>query len=199
MCNDLPKNIFLSKLSTTFSRTGVKSIKDKHGATALLEVFDSMTLCHRFSWVRLSYKRKWKSVKFRIIHRCHNQLPHAGVGTSLFYFVKSPVSSHLPSILWQLFRALKYYGSQVFRLRYTMSNLVSPQLIFFELFSIEQYVSQGFHQVWYQGGVKATVSGAVEDLKFKISEVSDQFWSQPSEVLNLRSSNTQKTVDFTPP
>ena len=100
MCNDLPKNIFLSKLSTTFSRTGVKSLKDKHGATALLEVFDSMTLCHRFSWVRLSYKRKWKSVKFRIIHRCHNQLPHAGVGTSLFYFVKSPVSSHLPSILW---------------------------------------------------------------------------------------------------
>ena len=84
----------------TLSRTGVKSLKDKHGATALLEVFDSMTLCHRFSWVRLSYKRKWKSVKFRIIHRCHNQLPHAGVGTSLFYFVKSPVSSHLPSILW---------------------------------------------------------------------------------------------------
>ena len=30
-----------------------------------------------------------------------------------------------------------------------------------------------FHQVWYQGGVKATVSGVVEDLKFKISEGSD--------------------------
>ena len=91
---------FLSTLCKILNRTGVKSWRNKHGATALLEVFDSMTLCHRFSWVRLSYKRKWKSVKFRIIHRCHNQLPHAGVGTSLFYFVKSPVSSHLPSILW---------------------------------------------------------------------------------------------------
>ena len=26
-----------------------------------------------------------------------------------------------------------------------------------------------------------------------------QFWSEPSEILNLRSSNTQETVDFTPP
>ena len=37
----------------------------------------------------------------------------------------------------------------------------------------------GFHQVWYQGGVKATVSGVVEDLKFKISEGSDQNWCFP--------------------
>ena len=36
-----------------------------------------------------------------------------------------------------------------------------------------------FHQVWYQGGVKATVSGVVEDLKFKISEESDQNWRFP--------------------
>ena len=36
-----------------------------------------------------------------------------------------------------------------------------------------------FHQVWYQGGVKATVSGVVEDLKFKISEESDQNWCFP--------------------
>ena len=36
-----------------------------------------------------------------------------------------------------------------------------------------------FHQVWYQGGVKATVSGVVEDLKFKISEGSDQNWCFP--------------------
>ena len=35
---------------------------------------------------------------------------------------------------------------------------------------MNMYVGQGFHQVWYQGGVKATVSGVVEDLKFKISE-----------------------------
>jgi hypothetical protein len=33
---------------------------------------------------------------------------------------------------------------------------------------------KGFHQVWYQGIVKATVSGVFEDLKFKISEGSDQ-------------------------
>ena len=31
----------------------------------------------------------------------------------------------------------------------------------------------------YQGIVKATVSGVVEDLKFKISEGSDQNWSCP--------------------
>ena len=40
-------------------------------------------------------------------------------------------------------------------------------------------VHQGFHQVWYQGGVKATVSGVFEDLKFKISEGSDQNWCFP--------------------
>ena len=32
-----------------------------------------------------------------------------------------------------------------------------------------KYLHQGFHQVWYQGGVKATVSGVVEDLELKIS------------------------------
>ena len=36
------------------------------------------------------------------------------------------------------------------------------------------YVQQGFHQVWYQGGVKATVFGVFEDLNFKISEGLDQ-------------------------
>ena len=56
-----------------------------------------------------------------------------------------------------------------------------------------------FENFLYQGGVKAKVSGVVEDLKFKISEGSDQFWMWPSESLNLRSSNTQETVDFTPP
>ena len=39
---------------------------------------------------------------------------------------------------------------------------------------IQVYVYQGFHQIWYQGGVKATVSGVVEALKLKISEGSDQ-------------------------
>ena len=40
---------------------------------------------------------------------------------------------------------------------------------------VSKYVLR-FHQVWYQGGVKATVSGVVEDLEFKISEGSDQNW-----------------------
>ena len=35
-------------------------------------------------------------------------------------------------------------------------------------------VMYGFHQVWYQGIVKATGSGVLEDLTFKISEGSDQ-------------------------
>ena len=47
----------------------------------------------------------------------------------------------------------------------------------------------------YQGCVKSTVSWVFEDLKFKISEN----WSEPSEILNLRSSTTPKTVAFTPP
>ena len=42
-----------------------------------------------------------------------------------------------------------------------------------------KYVHKGFHQVWYQGGVKATVSGVVEDLKFKISEGLDPNWCFP--------------------
>ena len=58
-----------------------------------------------------------------------------------------------------------------------------------------------------QGILKATVSCVFEDLKFKISAVSAKwaesgkhhFWSKPSEVLNLRSSNTQETVAFMPP
>ena len=73
----------------------------------------------------------------------------------------------------------------------------------------------------YQGIVKATLSGVFEDLKFKISEGSDQnwscpesallavsvraesgqlqFWSKSSESLNLRSSNTPESVAFTIP
>ena len=33
-----------------------------------------------------------------------------------------------------------------------------------------------FHQVWYRGIVRATVSGVLEDLTFYISEGSDQNW-----------------------
>ena len=45
--------------------------------------------------------------------------------------------------------------------------------------SIPTKYVQGFHQVWYQGGVNATVSGVVEDLKFKISEDLDPNWCFP--------------------
>ena len=44
-----------------------------------------------------------------------------------------------------------------------------------------------FKNFLYQGGVKSTVSWVFEDLKFKISEGYDQNWSEPSEILNLRS------------
>ena len=36
--------------------------------------------------------------------------------------------------------------------------------------SIFDHLHQGFHQVWYQGIVKAAVSGVFEDFKVKISE-----------------------------
>ena len=69
----------------------------------------------------------------------------------------------------------------------------------------------------YQGCVKSTVSWVFEDLKFKNSEGYNlnwcfpdsarlgvlsgkhQFWSEPSEILNLRSSTTLETVAFVPP
>ena len=37
-----------------------------------------------------------------------------------------------------------------------------------------------FKNCLYQGGVKSTVSRVFEELKFKISEGYDQFWSEPS-------------------
>ena len=61
--------------------------------------------------------------------------------------------------------------------------------------------------------MKSTVSWVFEDLKFKISEGYNQiaetanwaqsgkhqFWSEPSEILNSRSSITPETVAFTTP
>ena len=40
---------------------------------------------------------------------------------------------------------------------------------------------QGFHQVWYQGIVKATVFGVFEDLKFKFQNS----WTKIEVVLSL--------------
>ena len=56
-----------------------------------------------------------------------------------------------------------------------------------------------FENFLYQGGVRSTVSWVFEDLKFKISEGYDQNWSEPSEILNLRSSTTPEIVAFMPP
>ena len=47
------------------------------------------------------------------------------------------------------------------------------------LLKFENLYILGVSPSWYQGGVKATVSGVVEDLKFKISEGSDQNWCFP--------------------
>ena len=51
-----------------------------------------------------------------------------------------------------------------------------------------------FLDFWYQGGVKSTVFGIFEGLRFKIQKARTKI-----EVLNLKTSNTLETVDFTPP
>ena len=60
----------------------------------------------------------------------------------------------------------------------------------------------GFFKTFlYQGGVKSTVSWVFEDLslEFQKAKLRHQFGSEPSEILNLRSSTTPETVAFTPP
>ena len=52
-------------------------------------------------------------------------------------------------------------------------------------------------KVWYQGILKATVLGVFQDLKFKVSECSDQNWSCPESA--QLSSNTHETVAFNIP
>ena len=53
--------------------------------------------------------------------------------------------------------------------------------------------------------MKATVSGVLEDLTFKTETANRadsgqlQFWSEPSEILNVRFSSTPKTVAFSIP
>ena len=72
--------------------------------------------------------------------------------------------------------------------------------------SLESYINiRGFTIVWYQGGVKSTASGLVEDLKFKISEGSDPNWCFPGSALmadsaKLRQPNrqTQENTNFGP-
>ena len=48
----------------------------------------------------------------------------------------------------------------------------------------------------YQGILKATVSAETAN---RAESGQPQFWSEPSEILNLGSSNTPKTVAFTIP
>ena len=68
-------------------------------------------------------------------------------------------------------------------------------------------------KVSYQSILKATVFGVFEDLKKAQTKIEVvlaldklrqptgqlQFWSEPSEILNLRSSNTSETVVFNIP
>ena len=54
------------------------------------------------------------------------------------------------------------------------ANLNKSENLVTNTTAASKYVLQGFHQVWYQGIVKATVSGVFEDLKKKISEGLDQ-------------------------
>ena len=63
-------------------------------------------------------------------------------------------------------------------IQYVQTNVVNELEKGFDSSCVQQkikanvcmYVRQGFHQVWYQDIVKATVAGEFEDLKFKISE-----------------------------
>ena len=66
----------------------------------------------------------------------------------------------------------QYTRLQVPKLHY-QKGTARKDLYYSKLDDLE-YLGQGFHQVWYQGIVKATGSGALEDLTFKISEGSDQ-------------------------
>ena len=70
----------------------------------------------------------------------------------------------------------------------------------FKSLEVHTLANSGFLKNFlYQGGVRSTVFWVFEDLKFKISEGYNQFWSKPSEILNSRSSTTPETVAFTPP
>ena len=50
----------------------------------------------------------------------------------------------------------------------------SNKLIQLKKKRISVHVDQGLSKVWYQGVLKATVSGVYEDLMFKISKDSNQ-------------------------
>ena len=60
--------------------------------------------------------------------------------------------------------------------------------------SVPTLADSGFFKNFlHQDGIKSTVSWVFKDLKLKISEGYNQNWSEPSEILNLRSLTTPKT------
>ena len=91
-----------------------------------------------------------------------------------------------------------------------MSRIVDSVHLFFSHFFLSLYVLFGstiqwFHQVWYQGGVKSTVSCVFEDLKFKISEGSDPNWCFPGSAqlaisvqLRQLTGHSQENTNFGP-
>ena len=62
-----------------------------------------------------------------------------------------------------------------------MSNICHPA--FHVPTNVPTIADSGFFlNFLYQGGVKSTVVWVFEDLKFKLSEGYDQFWSKPFEI-----------------
>ena len=103
---------------------------------------------------------------------------------------QSKNSNHVffPATLY--FLSAQFTFQSVNHIKILMTQFDCSQCLFSWLFEMTKnlsqvfvfqrvYYVQGFHQVWYQGGMKATVSGVVEDLKFKISEGSDPNWCFP--------------------
>ena len=121
-----------------------------------------------------------------------------------------------------ILRAVSFWQNfwQLFFFFFTSSKEFLQEKIFFKQLHLAD--SEFLFNFYYQGGMKSTVSGVFEDLKFKITEGCDQnlcfpdsaqlaetanwvesgkhqFGSEPSEILNLRSSTTPETVAFMPP
>ena len=93
-------------------------------------------------------------------------------------------------------------------LKYLFGPLLKPVFLLFYNFWFVTFHEQQecgladsgfFKNFLYQGCVKSTLFLVFQDLKFKISEGYNQTWSEPSEILNLKSSTTPETVAFTPP
>ena len=105
-------------------------------------------------------------------------------------WIKAKIATTFFSPATLYFLSAQFTFQSVNHIKILMTQFDCSQCLFSWLFEMTKnlsqvfvfqrvYYVQGFHQVWYQGGMKATVSGVVEDLKFKISEGSDPNWCFP--------------------